>query len=145
MSESGVSKDTFNRLKFEYPSLNSVKKFRTSSTHGAMILNIPGVASHHDQKDVTYRLIIDAREFPSHKPQAFVFTPSDSEIKHCNVYHARPYSIWPNRLLCAVCDGVSSEMWNSYEGDELYLFGLWLNQLSQVLNNPNPDDSAREV
>ena len=145
MSESGVPKNVFERLKFEYPSLKYVKTQSTKTTHGAMLVNIPGVFSHHDPCNITYRLIIDARDFPSHKPQAFVFIPSDEEIQHCNIHHARPYSIWPNRLLCALCDGISSEKWNSFEGDELHLFGLWLNQISQVLNEPNPDDAARDV
>ena len=109
MTESGVPKDVFNRLKFEYPSLTHVKKQSTKTTHGAMLVNMPGVFSHHDSRSITYRLIIDAREFPSHKPQAFVFIPSDGDIQHCNVFNARPYSIWPNRLLCAICDGNAIE------------------------------------
>ena len=144
-AESGVHKDVFNRLKFEYPSLQHIKNHSTQKTHGVMVINLPGVFSHQDPREIMYKLVIDARDFPRHKPQAFVFFPEDDEIEHCNIYRAKSFSVWPNKLLAAICDGITGEIWESMQGDEIFLFASWLHQVHQVLNNPNPDDTARGV
>jgi hypothetical protein len=144
-SSSGVSKEVISRLKFDYPSLQAINGHNTETTNGVLVINLPGVLSHHDDSQVMYKLVIDVRDFPHAKPQAFVFTPSCNEIQHCNIFTQKPYSLWPNRHLCAVCDGIEGPHWSSFSGDAINLFGNWLNQLCHVLNNPNPGDPAREV
>ena len=151
-SSSGVPREVISRLKFDYPSLKVVDGHNTETTNGVLVINLPGVLSHHDDSQVMYKLVIDVRDFPHAKPQAFVFTPSCNEIQHCNIFTMKPYSLWPNRHLCAVCEGIeTADAWVSFKarasfsGDAINLFGNWLNQLCHVLNNPNPDDPAREV
>jgi len=144
-SISGVDKTEYNKLKFEYPSLEFIKKHSTSSTHGVMVLTLPGVYSHNNHQTVYYRLLIDARDFPYHKPQTYVITPKDDEIQHCNIYDGSYFSVWPNKLLCNLCDGISK--WEEYKlmvGNDL--FGGLLNQISHVLKNPNiKSATSREV
>lgn len=145
----GVDHEVYLRLKFEYPSLQYISNHDTQTTHGVthgvFIVNLPGVYSHRDERKVRYDVIIDVRNFPHHKPQAYVFTPSDENIAHCNIYHAKMFSIWPNKPLCAICEGMEGNYWDSIKGDNYTRLATWLNQVLQTLNTPNSEDAARCV
>jgi hypothetical protein len=143
MKENGVPIAVIERLKFDFPSLKSIRGHNTKTTAGILVVNLPGVYSHEDNRRVMYKLIIDATTFPHNKPQAFIFSPTDKEIMHVNIFNEGPYSIWPNRLLCPLCDGVDAKRWQSQKGDLFTRFSWWINQVHGVLKNPNPDDHAR--
>jgi hypothetical protein len=142
-TQSGVPNDIYMKLKFEYPSLQNITNHSSNETHGAFIVSLPGIISHTNRQKMSYRIVIDARDFPHHKPRAFVFIPCDEEIQHCNIYHPKSFSVWPNKPLMEICEGAFD--WESIPKDNLIRFATWLNQILQVLSNPNPEDTARPI
>ena len=138
----GISDEIFQKLKFQYPSMKPIDKYKMGSNYGAFVITLPGVLSHLNQSRVSYRMLIDVRGYPHHKPLAYVFSPSDDEIKHCNIYNGGNFEIWPGQHLCLV-DSDDSYYWSTLKGDDLLLFVTWLEQLSDVLNNPNINSPAR--
>jgi hypothetical protein len=140
---SGIAYETLNKLKLDYPSLTPINNHCTKTSIGAVVLSLPGVYSHNNSSIVNYRIIIDFRHFPASKPMAYVLTPDCSKIRHCNIYTADKFSIAPNRMICAVCEGFDSDSWDEVRGTNEYLVGVYLDQLLSALKNPNPDDYAR--
>ena len=68
-----------------------------------------------------------------------------------NIYQGNSFSIAPGRELCAVCVGNQfsrnewPENWQNAKVSHDVKMGIFLDQVRMVLNNPNPDDPAREV
>ena len=133
----------------DYPSMRHVNQHSTSSSVGAFVVNLPGVYSHFNRTEVIYTLLIDARDFPN-LPTAYVLSPICADISHVNIYEGNSFSIAPGRELCAVCVGdiFSTEVWPNWRDSKVghdVKMGVFLDQVLNVLKNPNPDDFAREV
>ncbi|MGB0516791.1 MAG: hypothetical protein ACPGKR_07625, partial [Poseidonia sp.] len=134
----------------EYPSMRHINQHSTNSSVGAFVVNLPGVYSHQNRTQVMYTLLVDARDFPS-LPTAYVLTPTSADIAHVNIYQGNSFSIAPGRELCAVCVGNQfsrtewPENWQNAKVSHDVKMGIFLDQVRMVLNNPNPDDPAREV
>jgi len=139
----GLTHDLFNRAKSDYPSLQYIKNHSTQKTHRVMVINLQGIFSHQDPREIMYKLVIDARDFPQ-MPKAYVYAPEDDEIEHSNIYRARWKSLFHHRPLSELCLGDSyPAVYNSHLPS--LRFGAWLYQVHCVLNNPNPDSAARPV
>jgi hypothetical protein len=143
----GLTDEEFGNLKVMYPSMQVVKQLRLANGQiGGFIFNLRGVYSHSNTKEQMFRLIIDLREFPLQKPNAFVLSPKDDEIEHCNIYHENTFSVLPNIPLCAVCDGHEAKAaFISWSKNRMFRIRAWLNHLQSVLSNPNSDDRARHI
>jgi hypothetical protein len=146
-SRAGLSDEEIDELRVMYPMIQGVKHMRLPSGHcGSIVMNIVGVHSSNDDTSITYRVLIDLREFPLEKPNAYVLSPDDEDIFHCNIYHAKPFTILANREICAICDG--SEAKTAFDGwrkNRMFRIRAWLNHLQSVLSNPNSKDPARSA
>ena len=140
----------FEELKSSYfPSMIHVNQHTTDTHVGAFVLQISGVRSLHDATEVVYKLLIDLRNFPT-IPHAYVLTPSCQDIHHLNVAVNRSFSVAPGMQICWICPGKSftkdwEKNWQHAGGDSNAKIKRFLEQIDHVLNNPNPDDPAREV
>jgi hypothetical protein len=143
----GLTEAELNELRVLYPSIQAVKHLKMGNGRiGGFILNLRGVTSHTDPTERFYRLVIDARGFPLQKPNAFVLSPCDEDIEHCNIYHSNTFSLLPNMEICAICDGSpAKEAFESWSKNRAFRIRAWLNHIQSVLSNPNPDDRARNI
>ena len=129
-----------------FPSMNFVNQHSCTHMVGAFVVKLPGVVSHQNRAQQMYNVMVDIRDFPHSTPQSYVLEPKDSEILHCNVYEAKKYSLAPKLDICAICHGVTSQTWSSYRqtsSDQRALLGSYLDQVLNVLANPNPMDASR--
>jgi len=140
---SSLSKTAFNSFKLTtYPSLNHVREHSSSMTIGAFVVHFPGVVSSRDQSEVIYQVLVDSRSFTD-TPQVYVLSPKCENILHENIFPKGRYSILPQREICALCLGSGFlEAFINCQSEKEKL-GSLLDQISDVLKNPNPDDSAR--
>ena len=143
----GLTENELQELRVLYPSAQAIKHLRLGTGHiGGFILNLKGVVSHHNSSEIFYRILIDVRGFPLQKPNAFVLSPSDDVIDHCNIYHENNFSILPNKQICAICDGVDAkDAFDNWPPDRAFRILAWLNHIQSVLCNPNPEDRARNI
>jgi hypothetical protein len=145
-SGAGISRKTFDHYTRGdlYPSLNYVKNYSNKNEVGAFVLNLQGVVSHQDKTKINYQIIVDARDSED-SPQAYILNPSCENIQHVNIFKKGVYSIFPSREICGICLGSGFiEMYQDL-ADENERLGIFLNQISDVLNNPNPNDAARSI
>ena len=134
----------FEELKSSYfPSMIHVNQ-HTTDTHVGLLLQIPGV--HRRCYRGYVQPLIDLRNFPI-IPHAYVLTPSCQDIHHLNVAVNRSFSV---ALGCRFA-GFVREVFHS-SGKKLAAqvssnakIKRFLEQIDHVLNNPNPEDPAREV
>jgi len=143
----GLTENELQELRVLYPSAQAIKHLRLGTGRiGGFILNLKGVVSHHNSSEMFYRILIDVRGFPLQKPNAFVLSPSDDVIDHCNIYHENNFSILPNKQICAICDGVDAkDAFYNWPHDRSFRILAWLNHIQSVLSNPNPEDRARNI
>ena len=143
----GLTENELQELRVLYPSAQAIKHLRLGTGRiGGFIINLKGVVSHHNSSEIFYRILIDVRGFPLQKPNAFVLSPSDDVIDHCNIYHENNFSILPNKQICAVCDGgAAKDAFENWPYDRAFRIRAWLNHIQSVLCNPNPDDRARNI
>ena len=143
----GLTENELQELRVLYPSAQAIKHLRLGTGRiGGFILNLKGVVSHHNSSEIFYRILIDVRGFPLQKPNAFVLSPSDDVIDHCNIYHENNFSILPNKQICAVCDGeAAKDAFENWPYNRDFRIRAWLNHIQSVLCNPNPDDRARNI
>ena len=143
----GLTENELQELRVLYPSAQAIKHLRLGTGRiGGFILNLKGVVSHHNSSEIFYRILIDVRGFPLQKPNAFVLSPSDDVIDHCNIYHENNFSILPNKQICAICDGVDAkDAFYNWPLDRSFRILAWLNHIQSVLCNPNPEDRARNI
>ena len=146
-ARAGLSDEEINELRVMYPMIQGVRHMRLPSGHcGSVVMNMVGVRSSYDDTPITYRVLVDLREFPLEKPNAYVLSPDDDDIFHCNIYHANTFSLLADREVCAVCDGSDAKVaFSGWRKNRLFRIRAWLNHLQSVLSNPNPDDRARNV
>ena len=141
-------KDFKNLQAIDFPSMTFVNQHSSDKSVGAFVVKLPGVVSHQNRAQQMYNVMVDIRDFPHSTPQSYVLEPKDSEILHCNVYEAKKYSLAPKLDICAICHGVTSQTWSSYRqtsSDQRALLGSYLDQVLNVLANPNLNDAARSV
>jgi hypothetical protein len=133
-------------MKISYPSVVSIGNHRLANGNSGVVqVSMIGKQSHRLSKTITYQIVIDCRGFPAEMPYAYVSAPDDSQILHCNIFHADRYALAPRIPLCAVCIGnYQDEFWNLPK-DRLCRLDCYLNQLQYALSNPNPRDTARSV
>ena len=143
----GLTENELQELRVLYPSAQAIKHLRLGTGRiGGFILNLKGVVSHHNSSEMFYRILIDVRGFPLQKPNAFVLSPSDDVIDHCNIYHENNFSILPNKQICAICDGGDAkDAFDNWPHDRAFRILAWLNHIQSVLCNPNPEDRARNI
>jgi len=143
----GLTENELQKLRVLYPSAQAIKHLRLGTGRiGGFILNLKGVVSHHNSSEIFYRILIDVRGFPLQKPNAFVLSPSDDVIDHCNIYHENNFSILPNKQICAICDGgAAKDAFDDWPYDRSFRIRAWLNHIQSVLSNPNPEDRARNI
>ena len=142
-SASSLSKTVFDSFKLtSYQSLTFLSDYRSNNTLGAFLVNLRGVVSNSDRSIINYQLLIDSRSF-SETPQVYVLSPNCENILHENIFEKGRYSILPQKEICGLCLGVRfSEVYNECSSEKEKL-GFLLHHIEDVLNNPNPDDSAR--
>nr|ANV79225.1 hypothetical protein [uncultured Candidatus Thalassoarchaea sp.] len=145
-SGAGISRKTFDHYTRGdlYPSLNHISNYSSKNEVGAFVLNAQGVVSHQDKTKINYQIIVDARH-AEESPQAYVMNPSCENIQHANIFKKGVYSIFPTREICGICLGSGFIERYLDTADEKARIGLLLNQISDVLNNPNPADAARSI
>jgi len=140
---SSLSKTTFNSFKLtSHPSLNHVREHSSSTTIGAFVVHFPGVVSSRDQSEVIYQVLVDSHSFAA-SPRVYVLSPKCENILHENIFPKGRYSILPQREICLFCLGDSYVAKYPSIQSEKEKLGSLLDQISDVLKNPNPDDSAR--
>jgi len=104
-----------------------------------------GRHSHRNGRQINYQIVIDFRSFPAGLPHAYVRSPDDSEIMHCNIFHADRYDFAPRIPLCAVCIGPYGDTFSGLEKERGHRLNEYLRQLQSALMNPNASDTARCV
>ena len=145
-SSPGLAEDDFRQMKIGYPSIVKISNHRLpNGNSGVVQLSMIGKKHHRSGRTITYQILIDFRGFPAETPIAYVRTPDDDQIRHCNVGHAKNYQIAPRLALCHVCVGNYGEAFEGLVKDRLFRLGCYLNQLQHTLSNPNPDDPARSA
>ena len=145
-STPGLTADDFQHMKISYPSVVSIGNLRLpNGNSGVVQLSMIGRKSHRNDEKIQYQIVIDFRGFPAEMPYAYVRVPSDSQIMHCNIYHADRFRFAPRLDLCAICIGGYSGTFSALERVRKQRLDCYLNQLQYVLSNPNPDDTARCV
>tara|TARA_B110000914_G_scaffold11928_1_gene9467 strand:- start:770 stop:1324 length:555 start_codon:yes stop_codon:yes gene_type:complete len=142
-----LSKTTFNCLKLTYPSLNHVREHSSSTTIGAFVVNVRGVASSRDQSQVNYQILVDSR-FDMNAPQVYVLSPKCENISHENIFRKGRYNILPQRDLCVLdilgtACWVFQEVYQSVSKKEK--IGFLLGRISDILNNPDPLNASRRT
>jgi hypothetical protein len=142
----GLKDEELKRMQIHYPSTRAVRSLRLAGGQaGAVVLNVPGVRSHRDSAVVQYQILLDLREFPSKTPRAYVISPESSEIEHCNVFRGDRYEVAGSQTICAVCLGNIDEVFTSFRKERRARLNMFLNHLQNVMNSPNPSDTARSV
>jgi hypothetical protein len=143
----GLTENELQELQVLYPSIQAIKHLRLGTGRvGGFILNLKGVVSHQNSSEMFYRIIIDVRGFPLQKPHAFVLSPDDEGIHHCNIYHENNFSILPSKQICAICDGEdANHTFENWPHDRAFRIRAWLNHIQSVLCNPNTKSRARSV
>ena len=145
-SSPGLTADDLRHMKIDYPSAVSIRNLRLpNGNFGVVQLTMIGRQSHRNSKTIWYQILIDFRGFPAELPHAYVRSPDDSQIMHCNIYHADRYPFAPRIPLCNVCIGDYSAIFSGLKKDRLQRLSCYLNQLQYALSNPNTDDTARSV
>ena len=145
-STPGLTADDLQYLKISYPSVVSISNLKLANGNSGVVqLSMIGRKSHKRDGTIQYQIVIDFRGFPAEMPHAYVRLPSDSDIKHCNIYHADRFEIAPRIDLCAICIGGYSGTYSALERDRKQRLGCYINQLQYVLSNPNTKDTARCV
>jgi hypothetical protein len=145
-SSPGLTADDFLHMKISYPSVVSISNLKLASGNSGVVqVSMIGKQSHRTDKTITYHIVIDFRGFPAEVPNAYVRVPDDSQILHCNIYHADRISFAPRIPLCAVCIGNYNDEFLNLPKDRLCRLDCYLNQLQYALYNPNPRDTARCV
>jgi len=145
-SKSGLDNSELNQTKIMYPSLKSVRSHRLpNGNSGVILVTMTGVQREKGGPQVEYEMIIDARNFPSESPRAFVRTPECRKIKHCNIYKASRFNIAPMLDLSLICVGGWNEIYDTLERNRGTRLMAFLNHIQYVLSNPNNKDPARRV
>ena len=145
-SSLGLDHSEFIQIKIGYPSIISIKNHKLSSGNvGIVQLRMRGKKSHRSKEMIYYKLVIDFRDFPTRTPYAYVQSPADSEIKHCNIFHEKKFSFAPRLSLSQICIGSYDDKFQNLPKDRIVRLNCFLNQLQHVLSNPNNYDSARSV
>ena len=145
-SSPGLAEDDFRQMKMSYPSVVKIGNRRLpNGNYGLVQLSMIGKKNHRSGRTINYRILIDFRGFPAEVPIAYVRTPDDNLIRHCNIGHAHFYEIAPRLPLCHICVGGYGEAFEGLAKDRLCRLGCYLNQLQHTLSNPNPDDTARAI
>ena len=142
----GLKDEELKRMQIHYPSTRAVRSHRLAGGQvGAVVLNVPGVRSHRSSEVVQYQILLDLREFPSKTPRAYVLSPESSEIEHCNVFRGERYEVAGPKTICAICLGNIDEVFTSFRKERRTRLNMFLNHLQNVMNSPNPSDTARSV
>jgi len=148
-SSPGLTSNDLRRMKIIYPSAAPIGVHRLpNGNFGAVLVDMVGRKSHRSNDTITYQIVIDFRSFPVEVPDALVKTPKDSDILHCNIWHARDGEpIAPRISLCRICIGLDKYqvMYENLARDRLQRLDCYLNQLQYALSNPNnePGNTAR--
>ena len=142
----GLKHTELKRMQIHYPSTRAVRSLRLAGGQaGAVVLKIPGVRSHRNPQVVQYQILLDLREFPSKTPRAYVLNPQSSEIEHCNIFRGDRYEVAGSQTICAICLGNIDEVFTSFRKERRARLNMFLNHLQNVMNSPNPSDTARSV
>ncbi|RZD49068.1 MAG: hypothetical protein CXT65_06515 [Methanobacteriota archaeon] len=145
-SSPGLAADDLSHMKIDYPSVASIRNLRLpNGNFGVVQLTMIGRQSHKNSQTISYQILIDFRGFPAELPHAYVRSPDDSQIMHCNIYHSDRYPFAPRISLCNVCIGDYSAAFSGLPKDRLQRLFCYLNQLQYALSNPNTGDTARSV
>ena len=145
-SSPGLTTDDIRHMKIDYPSVASIRNLRLpNGNFGVVQLTMIGRQSHKNSQTISYQILIDFRGFPAELPHAYVRSPDDSQIMHCNIYHADRYPFAPRISLCNVCIGDYSAAFSGLPKDRIQRLFCYLNQLQYALSNPNTGDTARSV
>ena len=145
-SSPGLAADDLSHMKIDYPSAGPIRNLRLpNGNFGVVQLTMIGRQSHKNSQTISYQILIDFRGFPAELPHAYVRSPDDSQIMHCNIYHADRYPFAPRISLCNVCIGDYSAAFSGLPKDRLQRLFCYLNQLQYALSNPNTGDTARRV
>jgi hypothetical protein len=89
----------------------------------------------------TYEVVFDTSDTANAIPDAWVVAPTDSEIRHLNVFHARECRLL-GRPLPQVCWKDFAAQWVRARRQQRTL-GAALEYLNQLLNHQNPLSPAR--
>ena len=145
-SSPGLTTDDLRHMKIDYPSVASIRNLKLpNGNFGVVQLTMLGRKSHKNGRTIPYQILVDFRGFPAELPHAYVRSPDDSQIMHCNIYHADRYTFAPRIPLCNVCIGDYSATFSKLPKDRIQRLFCYLNQLQYALSNPNTDDTARSV
>ena len=149
-SSPGLSSDDQRRMKVSYPSVVPIRAHRLpNGNFGAVLVHIIGRKSHRSNDKIVYQIVIDFRDFPVEVPDALVKTPEDSEILHCNIWHADRFTIAPRIPLCRICIGLDKfrSIYENLARDRQVRLECYMGQLRSALMNPNnePGNTARCV
>ena len=116
---------------------------RRGQDGNAFRVTVQGVRALGDPTPVEYDVFIDASTAPAYPPRAFVLSPTDDEIFHRNVFHARSSDDRANgRSMCEICLGFTEDpdQWSRIKrvasGNQVVMLLEFLDQLVYVLKNP---------
>lgn len=89
----------------------------------------------------TFGLLLDVRDLASGIPDAWVLSPEDEEIRHCNIFRSKPCPV-VGKARPKVCWGDFAAAWAKAPREQRRL-GAALDYLRQLLNNQNLESIAR--
>ena len=145
-SSPGLTGSDLLRMKIGYPSVEPIRNLKLPNGNlGVVQLNMIGRHSHRNGREISYQIVVDFRAFPAELPHAYVRSPNDSEIMHCNIFHADKYDFAPRIPLCAICIGPYGDAFSGLEKERGHRLNEYLRQLQAALMNPNTNDTARCV
>jgi len=163
MSEDfGVTHKEFSDARGLYPSLRVCSTRRVGSSHGLLVsllcrlfggddgastmitavsFDISGITGGGKRRRKRYTLFVDVGSIRNSIPNVWVLKPTDSRVKHVNIWHPKNCSAL-GRKLPMFCWGDFEDEWSRAPRSARKLAPL-IENVNQFLNRENHDSPAR--